>query len=151
MPPGVCWWRRRGIKIMWNIRRIRWSGWRYGILRNRVRRTDKFIFLFSLFYVFLFLGVNTLTNGLDFLFTIPFNFLGVYVSYLLVLKQLEVKNKLADKICVAFSLKNGCNAALESSVSKLFGILLWSRLPSTIAFTCSVPWKRSVWPIGIRR
>ena len=85
---------------------------------------DKFIFLFSLFYVFLFLGVNTLTNGLDFLFTIPFNFLGVYVSYLLVLKQLDVKNKLADKICVAFSSKNGCNAALESSVSKLFGILL---------------------------
>ena len=151
MPPGVCWWRRRGIKIMWNIRRIRWSGWRYGILRNRVRRTDKFIFLFSLFYVFLFLGVNTLTNGLDFLFTIPFNFLGVYVSYLLVLKQLDVKNKLADKICVAFSSKNGCNAALESSASKLFGILLWSRLPCTIAFTCSVPWKRSVWPIGMRR
>ena len=55
---------------------------------------------------------------------IPFNFLGVYVSYLLVLKQLDVKNKLADKICVAFSSKNGCNAALESSVSKLFGILL---------------------------
>ena len=109
---------------MWNIRRIRRSGWRYGILRNRVRRTDKFIFLFSLFYVFLFLGVNTLTNGLDFLFTIPFNFLGVYVSYLLVLKQLDVKNKLADKIRVAFSSKNGCNAALESSVSKLFGILL---------------------------
>ena len=52
------------------------------------------------------------------------NFLGVYVSYLLVLKQLDVKNKLADKICVAFSSKNGCNAALESSVSKLFGILL---------------------------
>ena len=93
-------------------------------MRNSVRRTDKFIFLFSLFYVFLFLGVNTLTNGLDFLFTIPFNFLGVYVSYLLVLKQLDVKNKLADKICVAFSSKNGCNAALESSVSKLFGILL---------------------------
>jgi hypothetical protein len=46
------------------------------------------------------------------------------VSYLLVLKQLDVKNKLADKICVAFSSKNGCNAALESSVSKLFGILL---------------------------
>ena len=63
-------------------------------------------------------------DGLDFLFTIPFNFLGVYVSYLLVLKQLDVKNKLADKICVAFSSKNGCNAALESSVSKLFGILL---------------------------
>ena len=35
-----------------------------------------------------------------------------------------MKNKLADKICVAFSSKNGCNAALESSVSKLFGILL---------------------------
>ena len=45
------------------------------------------------------------------------------MSYLLVLKQLDVKNKLADKICVAFSSKNGCNAALESSVSKLFGIL----------------------------
>ena len=42
--------------------------------------------------------------------------LTVYVSYLLVLKQLDVKNKLADKICVAFSLKNGCNAALESSL-----------------------------------
>ena len=93
-------------------------------MRNRVRRTDKFIFLFSLFYVFLFLGVNNLTNGFDFLFTIPFNFLGLYVSYIIVLKKLYVKNKLADKICIACSLKNGCNAALESSVSKLFGILL---------------------------
>ena len=157
MPPGVCWWRRRGIKIMWNIRRIRWSGWRYGILRNRVRRTDKFIFLFSLLISKNLFPDNCICHLQQdalwpvLLFTIPFNFLGVYVSYLLVLKQLDVKNKLADKICVAFSSKNGCNAALESSVSKLFGILLWSRLPSTIAFTCSVPWKRSVWPIGMRR
>ena len=52
--------------------------------------------------MYFYFSVNTLTNGLDFLFTIPFNFLGVYVSYLLVLKQLDVKNKLADKICVAF-------------------------------------------------
>ena len=95
-----------------------------GVAVRYFEKQGPFIFLFSLFYVFLFLGVNTLTNGLDFLFTIPFNFLGVYVSYLLVLKQLDVKNKLADKICVAFSSKNGCNAALESSVSKLFGILL---------------------------
>ena len=95
----------------------------------------KFIFLFSLFYVFLFLGVNTLTNGLEFLFTIPFNFFGVYVSYLLVLKQLDVKNKLADKICIAFSSKNGCNAALESSVSKLFGILSLSEIGLGYFFT----------------
>ena len=88
-------------------------------MRNRVRRTDKFIFLFSLFYVFLFLGVNTLTNGLDFLFTIPFNFLGVYVSYLLVLIKFSiiiivllllfpdcVRNREAVLLCIPQALPN---------------------------------------------
>lgn len=85
-------------------------------------------FFFSLFYVFLFFCVNTCKGGVELLSTIPLNLLGIYVSYLLVLKQLDVKDKLADKICVAFSSKNGCNAALESSASKWFGILSLSEI-----------------------
>ncbi|MDR0231625.1 MAG: hypothetical protein LBI82_05840, partial [Dysgonamonadaceae bacterium] len=55
------------------------------------------------------------------------NLIGVYVSYLLVLKQMNIQSKYADKICSLFS-KNDCNNVLESKATKLWGIFGWSEI-----------------------
>lgn len=55
------------------------------------------------------------------------NLIGVYIGYLLVLKQMHIQSKYADKVCTL--LKRGdCNNILESSAAKLFGIVSWSEL-----------------------
>ncbi len=55
------------------------------------------------------------------------NFFGVYVCYLLVLKQMNVHSKFADKICSTFS-QSDCNNVLESNAAKLWGVLGWSEV-----------------------
>lgn len=55
------------------------------------------------------------------------NMIGVYIGYLLVQKQMHIRNDRADKICSIFK-KGGCNGILESSASKLFGIIGWSEV-----------------------
>ncbi|MDO4320321.1 MAG: vitamin K epoxide reductase family protein [Bacteroidales bacterium] len=50
--------------------------------------------------------------------------LGIYISYLLVLKQSGVQNKTADKICGVIE-SHGCGTVLETSAAKLFGLYPW--------------------------
>jgi uncharacterized membrane protein len=52
---------------------------------------------------------------------------GVYISYLLILKQLYIQSKHADKICSLFS-KSDCNTVLETSAAKLGGVFGWSEI-----------------------
>jgi len=47
---------------------------------------------------------------------------GIYISVLLLLKQMHVQSQYADKICSLFKQKD-CNNVLESKAAKLFGIL----------------------------
>jgi Protein-disulfide isomerase len=47
---------------------------------------------------------------------------GVYISWLLLLKQMHVKSQYADKICSLFKQKD-CNNVLESKAAKPFGII----------------------------
>ena len=47
---------------------------------------------------------------------------GIYISWLLLLKQMHVKSQYADKICSLFKQKD-CNNVLESKAAKLFGII----------------------------
>ena len=55
------------------------------------------------------------------------NFIGVYVCYLLLLKQMKIEGSYADKICSL--LKQGdCNNILESDSAKLFGLIGWSEI-----------------------
>ena len=49
------------------------------------------------------------------------NLIGIYICYLLVLKQLHIHSRYADKICTLFS-QSDCNNVLESDASKLFGV-----------------------------
>jgi len=55
------------------------------------------------------------------------NLTGIYICYLLVLKQLKIHSRYADKICTLFS-QSDCNNVLESDAAKLWGIFGWSEI-----------------------
>jgi len=55
------------------------------------------------------------------------NLMGVFISWLLMLKHLRVQSRYADKICSLFK-QSDCNSVLESSAAKLFGIIGWSEV-----------------------
>ncbi len=52
------------------------------------------------------------------------NLAGIYVGYLLVLKQMHIQGSYADKICSLFR-KSDCNDVLESAAAKIGGVLGW--------------------------
>jgi thiol-disulfide isomerase/thioredoxin len=52
---------------------------------------------------------------------------GVYISWLLLLKQMRMQSQYADKICSLFKQKE-CNNVLESKAAKLWGIFSWSEI-----------------------
>ena len=55
------------------------------------------------------------------------NLIGIYICYLLVLKQLRIHSRYADKLCTLFS-KSDCNNVLESDAAKLWGVFGWSEI-----------------------
>lgn len=55
------------------------------------------------------------------------NIAGSYIGYLLVLKQIDARSSVADKICSLF-VKNDCNDVLKSSAAKFMGVIGWSEL-----------------------
>ena len=55
------------------------------------------------------------------------NAIGLYISWLLLQKQMHVENQYADKICSLFKQKD-CNNVLESDSAKLFGMFSWSEI-----------------------
>jgi hypothetical protein len=55
------------------------------------------------------------------------NLTGVYISYLLVLKQMHIHSRYSDKICSLFS-QSDCNNVLESDAAKLWGVFGWSEI-----------------------
>ncbi|MEG0518040.1 MAG: thioredoxin domain-containing protein [Bacteroidales bacterium] len=55
------------------------------------------------------------------------NLAGVYISWLLLLKQMYIQSQYADKICSLFKQKD-CNSVLESKAAKLFGVIGWSEI-----------------------
>jgi len=55
------------------------------------------------------------------------NLLGIYISWLLLLKQMHIQSQYADKICSLFK-QNDCNNVLESKAAKLWGVIGWSEI-----------------------
>lgn len=70
---------------------------------------------------------------------------GIYVSFLLLKKQLKVQSAFADKLCSLFN-KSSCNSVLESEASKFLGVFSWSEIGFTYFistfFICigGIPW-----------
>jgi hypothetical protein len=89
---------------------------------------QKSLFLFAacLLLIIAYLSRSLFTNtGLTLLLII--NLTGVYTAYLLVLKQMHIQSKYADKICSLFS-KSDCNNILETQAAKLWGVFGWSEI-----------------------
>ncbi|MDE5649796.1 MAG: hypothetical protein K2I35_02105 [Duncaniella sp.] len=53
--------------------------------------------------------------------------LGIYVCYLLVLKQSHVQSDAADSVCGIIQ-KNGCGTVLDTDASRLFGLFPWCEI-----------------------
>lgn len=55
------------------------------------------------------------------------NLIGLYISYLLILKQLHIHSAQADKICSSIR-KGDCNKVLDSPAASFLGIIGWSEV-----------------------
>jgi hypothetical protein len=96
-----------------------------------VRTAEKVLLLFTCIVSGSILYIkNLFFNSLWVSLLIIINMLGVYVSYLLLQKQVHIHNRYVDKIC--HSIKSGnCNSVLNSSAAKLWGIFSWSEIGFT--------------------
>lgn len=52
---------------------------------------------------------------------------GIYLSYLLMLKNIGVKTSAGDRVCGVLQ-KGGCDDIMSMKVSKLFGVISWSEV-----------------------
>lgn len=73
---------------------------------------------------------------------------GIYLTYLLVQKSLNIKNKAADRVCGVLQA-GGCDSILATSASKFFGLFGWSEvgfsyfsvsLMTMLLFPSMLPW-----------
>ncbi len=73
---------------------------------------------------------------------------GIYLTYLLVQKSLNIKSKAADRVCSVIQA-GGCDSILATSASKFFGIFGWSEvgfsyftvsLMTMLLFPSMLPW-----------
>ena len=55
---------------------------------------------------------------------------GIWLTYMLVQKSLNIKNKAADKVCGVLQ-EGGCDSILKTSASSFFGIFSWSEVGFT--------------------
>ncbi|MDL2265591.1 hypothetical protein LJC43_04335 [Parabacteroides sp. OttesenSCG-928-G21] len=81
--------------------------------------------------IILFFGIvyswHSLSADLGFILLLIVNFFGAYISFLLVLQQVHINSRYADKICSLFN-KSDCNNVLESKAAKLLGVFGWSEI-----------------------
>lgn len=85
-----------------------------------------FILLVMTISVYLFF-INNTYKSISLSLLLIINIIGLSIGYLLLLKQTKTQSKYADAVC-SFLKKGDCNNILESSASKLFGIISWSEV-----------------------
>lgn len=80
------------------------------------------IFIFGYFFI-----TRELYAHLSSILLTIFNCAGLWFSYMLVQKSLNIHTKTSDKVCGALE-KGGCDSIMELKVSKLFGVFSWSEV-----------------------
>ena len=101
-----------------------------------VHRKQEIIFIIKktalAFAVILFFGIvgfSTKTyTSIGLIIALLVNLCGLYISYLLLLKQMHEQSSYADKICSLFVHQSNCNNLLESDAAKFFGLFSWSEI-----------------------
>jgi thiol-disulfide isomerase/thioredoxin len=70
---------------------------------------------------------QTLYHSLGLTLLLATNVIGIYIGYLLVLKQMHIHSRYVDKICSLFK-QHDCNNILESKAAKFLGVISWSEM-----------------------
>ena len=110
-------------------------------LFHNLRKVTILIILAFLFAFAFISNKSYLYSGVVLLMII--NAVGIYISYLLILKQLHIQSNYADRLCSLFKY-NDCNNILESDAAKLFGVIGWSEVGlgyfiSNLIILCFLP------------
>ncbi|WP_303207725.1 vitamin K epoxide reductase family protein [Bacteroides oleiciplenus] len=95
---------------------------------DRIQTSKKTLLFFAaiLLCVLAYVNNSTFTSlGINILLLL--NIIGAYTSYLLLMKQMKVQSKYADKICTLFK-EGDCNSILETDAAKLWGTISWSEI-----------------------
>lgn len=77
-------------------------------------------------FVYLFITRHIYANISTILLTI-FNCIGLYFSYLLLQKSLNIHTAASDRVCGVLE-QGGCDSIMQLKVSKLFGVFSWSEV-----------------------
>lgn len=77
-------------------------------------------------FIFFFISRGIYSHWSTILLTI-FNFAGLYLSYMLLQKSLNIHTRTNDRVCSVLE-KGGCDTIVSSSASKLFGVFSWSEI-----------------------
>lgn len=89
---------------------------------------QRIVLLAAIFLILILVFIrNDLYKEVVYYLLAAVNLIGVYVGYLLVLKQLHIHSEYADKLCSLFN-QSDCNNVLESDAAKLGGVIGWSEI-----------------------
>lgn len=77
-------------------------------------------------FLYLFIGNRIYAHASTVILTL-LDMGGLYVSYLLVQKSLNIHNPAADKVCGVIQ-EGGCDSVLATSAAKFFGLFGWSEV-----------------------
>jgi len=98
------------------------------VRKKRISITIKYTLFITFFLLLSIVFIqNQLYSNIKYVLLLLANFAGLYISYLLLLKQVGNHSQYADKICSIFS-QNKCNDILQTDAAKLGGILSWSEI-----------------------
>lgn len=87
---------------------------------DKGEKTALFVILLSLLFVSFF--VDRPQSSVYLAFSSILNQAGLYVSWLLLLKQIGIQTEFGDKVCSLWK-KSSCNDVLSTPAAKLFGII----------------------------
>lgn len=95
---------------------------------DRIQTSKKVLLFFAAILLCVLVYVNNIAfTSLEISILLLLNIIGAYISYLLLMKQMKVQSKYADKICTLFK-EGDCNSILETKAAKLWSTISWSEI-----------------------
>lgn len=99
----------------------------YKKYRKKLYRKTWFGVSSIILLLFISIYTNHSYNHRGILSLLIINTVGIYISWLLLQKQLHIQNNLADSICSKFK-NSDCNSVLTSPAAKPMGVIGWSEI-----------------------
>lgn len=102
--------------------------YKQNLLKHRLNQLINIGCVFSLAFLCIALCLSFVNRNINNIISLLINSVGVGVCLLLVSKQLDMNNRLAQKVCTAFSKQDGCKNLLDTSAAKIGGVISWSEI-----------------------